>query len=151
MTQRRLFVAACIASVGILAVGCFLLIIWGGSPPAWLLRVELATFCALALAYGFSASLPSLGPWLWSRPIQGAACIWLGVGAVFVPLEFVVAAILIAVGTRRIWSAACELENAQTPRVTIVQSKSRDLVASFKDGALASRVDMSGPAVVQEV
>ena len=94
MNQRRLFVAACIASVGILAAGCFLLIIWGGSPPAWFLTAELATVCAIALAYGFSSSLPSLRASLRSRPIQGAACIWLGVGSVFVPVEFVVAAIL---------------------------------------------------------
>jgi hypothetical protein len=139
MTQRRLFVAACVASAGILAVGCFLLIIWGGSPPAWVLTAELATFCAIALAYGFSASLPSLGPWLSSRPIQGAACICLGVGAVFVPLEFVVAAILIAVGTRRLWSAACELEETQTQRVTVINTTGRDLIASWKEGELASK------------
>jgi hypothetical protein len=62
----------------------------------------------------------------------------------FVPLEFVVAALLIAVGTRRLWAAALELEEAQRPPVTVVEAKSGDLIAS-------SGADMSAQAVAQKV
>src|SRR3954447_26472690 len=97
MNQRRVFLAACAACVAALGGGCFLVVFWGGELPDWLLRAELAAFCSVALVYGFTASLPSFAPWLWSRPIQGAACVCLGVAAIFVPLQFVVAAAFIAV------------------------------------------------------
>lgn len=117
MNQRRLFIIACALCVAALGGGCFLVVFTGGELPGWLLRAELAAFCSVALVYGFFASLPTLTPWLWSRPIRGAALVCLGVAAIFVPLEFVLAALLIGVGTRLTWASACELtrEEEESP------------------------------------
>jgi len=117
MNQRRLFIIACCLCLAALGGGCFLVVFWGGELPSWLLRAELAAFCSVALVYGFTASLPALAPWLWSRPVKGAACVCLGVAAIFVPMQFVVAAVFIAVGTRLIWASACELEQEELPPV----------------------------------
>jgi hypothetical protein len=109
MNQRKLFIIACAMCLAALSGGCFLVVFWGGELPGWLLRAELAAFCSVALVYGFFASLPTLTPWLWSRPIRGAALVCLGVAAIFVPLQFVVAAVFIAMGTRLTWASACEI------------------------------------------
>lgn len=113
MNQRTLLIIACALCLAALGGGCFLLVFWGGELPDWLLRAELAAFCSIALVYGFTAALPTVFPWLWSRPVRGAACVFLGVAAVFVPLQFVVAAVLIAIGTRLTWASACELEQEE--------------------------------------
>jgi hypothetical protein len=113
MNQRKLFIIACAICLAALGGGCFLIVFWGGELPGWLLRAELAAFCSVALVYGFFASLPTLTPWLWSRPIRGAALVCLGVAAIFVPMEFVLAALLIALGTRLTWASACELAQQQ--------------------------------------
>lgn len=111
--DRKLFALCCAACIACVAIGGFLLVFWGGETPDWLLRAELASFCAVALVYGFTSSLPKLAPWLWARPVRGAACVCLGIMAMFVPLSFVVAALLIALGTRLLWLSACELDSPQ--------------------------------------
>ena len=78
MDNRRLFTVACAICIAALGGGCFLVVFLGGLPD-WLLQAELAAFCSVALVYGFFASLPTLTPWLWSRPIRGAALVCLGV------------------------------------------------------------------------
>jgi hypothetical protein len=120
MNDRKSFVTACGLSLGTVVFGLFAAVLWGGEPPAWLLRAEVALFSAAALAYGFTASLPAFAPWAWSRPVRGAACIILGVGAIFVPVQFVVSAFLLGVGTRLTWTAACELEDEQNAPATIL-------------------------------
>jgi hypothetical protein len=109
--NRRLFMTACVFSLGAVGLGLFAAIQWGGETPGWLLRAEVALFSAAALAYGFTLSLPALAPWAWSRPIRGTAYIVLGVFSIFIPVQFVVSAFLIGVGTRLTWMAACDLED----------------------------------------
>ena len=58
-------------------------------------------------------ALPRLD-WLHSRPVKGAALVCLGVAAIFVPLAFVIAALLIGAGTRMVWAPACEVEDKAT-------------------------------------
>jgi hypothetical protein len=120
MNDRKHFIAACGLSLGAVVFGLFAAVLSGGEPPAWLLRAEVALFSAAALAYGFTASLPAFAPWAWSRPVRGAACIILGVGAIFVPVQFVVSAFLLGIGTRLTWTAACELEDEENVPATIL-------------------------------
>ena len=68
----------------------------------------LALTLLAAVAYGFTGAVPRLD-WLYSRPVRGAALVCLGVAAVFVPLAFVIAALLIGAGTRMVWASACEV------------------------------------------
>jgi hypothetical protein len=130
MGPRRLFTVACAVCVAALGGGCFLAVFWGGAVPDWLLRAELAALCSVALVYGFTASLPTLAPLLWSRPVQGATLVVLGVAAIFVPVQWVAAALLIGIGTRRIWVAACQLveEEEASPPVTTVEVAGREIV-----------------------
>jgi hypothetical protein len=52
-----------------------------------------------ALMYGFTGTIPQFG----TRAVKGAALIVLGIAAIWVPLQFVVAALLVANGTRMAW------------------------------------------------
>jgi len=119
MQDRTIFIASAVGCLVTLSIGCFLLMVWGGETPTWLLSSELAAVCSVSLVYGFTALLPSVAPWLWSRPVKGAACVCLGVAAIFLPLSFVVAALLIALGTRLMWTAAVELEGGNEQPVPV--------------------------------
>jgi hypothetical protein len=98
-----------ILSIAATVVAVAAAVSWGASPPAWLLTSVLALILILALAYGFMAAQPRLD-WLYSRPVQGAALVCLGAVAIFVPLQFVISALFIGMGTRRVWAAACSVE-----------------------------------------
>jgi hypothetical protein len=141
MDHRRLFMLACAVCLSALGGGCFLIVFWGGEVPDWLLRGELAVFCSVALVYGFTASLPALAPWLWSRPVKGAACVCLGVAAIFVPLSFVVAALFIALGTRLIWLSACDLtpQEREPFPANVTASAAMPQIAEDEEPALAMR------------
>ncbi|WP_076351822.1 hypothetical protein [Paludisphaera borealis] len=132
MQDRTIFIASAVGCLVALSFGCFLLMVWGGETPTWMLSSELAAVCSVALVYGFTALLPSLAPWLWSRPVKGAACVCLGVAAIFVPLSFVVAAILIALGTRLMWTAAVELEGGHEQPV-VVEATPRPVEAKARN------------------
>jgi hypothetical protein len=114
MKFNQRLIVACLISVGALGSGIVAAVLCGGEPPAWLLRTELGLLCggALVYGYGFTASLVlPVAPWLWSsRAIRGAVFVCLGVGAVFVPVQFVIAAFLIGVGARMVTASACALE-----------------------------------------
>ena len=102
----------------------------------------------LALAYGFTpAALPRLG-WLHSRPVKGAVLVCLGIAAIFIPLSFVIAALLIGGGTRMVWDAACDLEDGKPsgvrvtlarPRTDIVRDEHREWEMADVRGNAADR------------
>jgi len=87
----------------------------------------LALMMLLALVYGFTGTMPRIH----SRPLQGAALIVLGVAAIWVPLSFVAAALLVANGTRMVWLAACEKQPLVTD-AEIGKARSRDLLPTNK-------------------
>ena len=96
-----------------LAVGGWLVVAYGFSPPGWLLRAEMAALSAAALLVGFAGRLPALLPWLRLRPVRGAALVCVGVAAVYLPPSLVISAVLIASGVRLVWAEACELADAE--------------------------------------
>ena len=79
------------------------------------LTLTLAVLQLAALAYGFTGAYPHLE----SRAVRGAALVFLGVGAIFIPLPFVLSAILVGNGTRTVWLAACEPKPATAPSVRL--------------------------------
>jgi hypothetical protein len=94
-----------VAIIGLLA-GCALLLYWGGEAPAWLLRLEVLTVTIVALAYGYTAFNPALPGWLRHDSVKGVALVYLGVGAMFVPLNFLASAFLIGCGARLVMKSA---------------------------------------------
>ena len=107
--NRKIFMTSCVLSLGAVGLGLFAAVFWGGELPAGVLRLTLALLSATALAYGygFTASLPAISPLLWCRPVRGAVCVWLGVLAIYIPIQFVISALLIGIGTRLVWVSAC--------------------------------------------
>jgi hypothetical protein len=137
LNSRELFIAGCVMSFAGVTLGIVAVTLFGGTLPAWLLSAELIVILAAALIYGFTgARLPSIAPWLSSRPIQGASLVCLGVAVTFVPLQFIFAALLIGAGTRLVWRAACDLE----------KSESRP----DRDGPAGGAARSTGPIVVNE-
>jgi hypothetical protein len=65
----------------------------------------LSILMLLALIYGFTGGIPKFG----SRAVKGASLICLGAVAIWVPLSFVAAALLVAIGTRMIWVEVCKV------------------------------------------
>jgi len=116
-TQKTIFAAS--GALAILAIisGGLLVIAYGFEPPAWLLCAEVAAFSGIALICGFTAAGTALLPWLTLRPVQGALLVCLGVAAIFVPANFVVSAVFLALGIRLLWRTACELADAERAAV----------------------------------
>lgn len=111
----KAFFTACVVSLTALILGVSAALTVGGALSGWVMSASLALLMAAALGYGFCAAMPSLSPLLWARPLQGTALVCLGIVAVFLPPQFCIAAILLAAGTRTVWSAACELADAERP------------------------------------
>ena len=82
------------------ALGILAMLLAGSGPPLWLLRLEVMIFAAAALAFGFSAFTPAAPAWVFSQPLRGVVCIYLGIGAMFVPSQFIVSAVFLGIGTR---------------------------------------------------
>jgi hypothetical protein len=76
------------------------LLLCGGEPPAWLMKLEVLLFSMAALLYGYASI--DVTSWFWSKPVRGMLCIYLGVGAMFIPPQFVVSAFFIGCGTRMV-------------------------------------------------
>jgi hypothetical protein len=132
--HRRLFLASCILSTSSIGIGCFIAGVWYGFDYRWLTRVELCGFMLLALVYGFAGGLPSCGELLWSRPVRGAAMVTCGVAAVFVPVGFVIAALLVGTGTRLVWLTAVDNHESETPAADVY-----DVIDDAPDGVGVGR------------
>src|SRR5581483_6720891 len=104
MKHLPLILCAIALMLGIVAV-----LAWGFSPPAWLAGTVAALLMGAALVYGFTAYIPEIGAWLWLRPIRGTVLVMLGIAAMYVPPQLIVAAYLVGVGVRLVWLSACEL------------------------------------------
>jgi hypothetical protein len=72
----------------------------------------------LALVYGFTGALPRID----AKPLQGVALVCLGLAAIWVPLQFSIAALFVGMGTRLIW-----IEVAQRKLTVQVMPKARIL------------------------
>ena len=96
-------------------LGLLALLLCGGEPPTWLLRLECVLFSVAALVFGFTRFTLSTPAWLFSKPIRGVACIYLGSAAMFVDPRFLFSAFFIGLGTRLILAS-------DKPRVVIVPS-----------------------------
>ncbi|MEW4571307.1 hypothetical protein AB1L88_25825 [Tautonia sp. JC769] len=108
--MNKTFLISCVVSMAAVLAGSLMVAMFGYDPPKRLLVLELALFSAAALLLGFGAASPNLPGWARSKAVHGAACVVLGVAAIYVPASFIVSACFIGVGTRLVWSAACELE-----------------------------------------
>ena len=91
--------------IGLLA-GTSLLLYWGGEAPGWLLKLECLGVMAAALAFGFSHRNIRLPQWMHDDAVRGVALVYLGVGAMFVPLNFLASAFLIGHGARLVMKSA---------------------------------------------
>jgi hypothetical protein len=60
---------------GLIGLSLGVLLASGGTPPDWLLKLEVLLFSLAALFYGFTAFAPVAPSWLWSRPVPGIVCI----------------------------------------------------------------------------
>lgn len=105
----RLIVLSAACCVASLSCGGLLLAAFGPELPSWLMALALALCSGLALACGFGLYNPKVPDWLRQRPVLGAICVAIGVGAMFIPVNFVVSAFLLGCGTRLVWVSACEL------------------------------------------
>jgi hypothetical protein len=119
--QKTIFVACGVAAAAALAFGCLMVVAYGFTPPDWLLRGEVAAFSGIALVCGFTAFVPAVMPWMRLRPVRGAALVCLGVGAIYIPPQFLASAVFLTLGIRLVWAEACELaEGEQEPAGTAI-------------------------------
>jgi hypothetical protein len=112
MSIRKIQVACCVASAALLFIGLMLVATCGFTPPAWLLRAEVATLSLLALAGGFSAALPLLRPlaaYLKLRAVRGTLLCLFAVASVYLPMPIIASAVFWYFGIRLVWAEACEL------------------------------------------
>jgi hypothetical protein len=137
MSKQNAFITGCLLALAALSLGIVLALHWGGELPGWLLSLELVLILGAALVCGFTGAWPRLGPWLRCRPIQGAALVCLGVAVIFVPVTFLVAAVVIGIGTRLVWLSACELDGKGSTEL--------DVRAVDRDTALAGSRGVSVP------
>lgn len=114
----RILILSAAAVCGVLALGLTALICFGTEPPGWLLRCEMAILSAAALLFGFAGRAGGVLQWLRLRSIRGAALVCCGVLAIYLPPQFVISAVLVAVGTRLVWAEACELAAADRRSVS---------------------------------
>lgn len=105
--MKAIAISAAVSLAALLAGTC-LMAAFGHEPPAMLLAWEMAFFTALGLVAGFLWRLPRLPWWATSRPVAGAVLITLGVGAVYVPSQFIVSSLLLGAGARLLWLALGE-------------------------------------------
>jgi hypothetical protein len=103
----RTLVACGVACAVALMLGGLAVMCFGYEPPTWLVRMELVLLSGAALAFGFTAWQPASSPL--SRPVRGTVCVFLGIGVMYVPANFIVCAFLLGTGTRLLWAAACDL------------------------------------------
>jgi len=122
--MKTLPMALCVAA---LLGGIIALLVWGGSPPAWLAGLEAALLMGAALLYGYVGHVPAIGRWLWLRPIRGTVLVGLGIVAMFVPPQLVLAAFLVAAGVRLVWQSACDLERRGVPSAGAVPQDTTNL------------------------
>ena len=55
----------------------------------------------------------ALLPWLQLKPVQGTLLVFAGVLALSIPPQFFVSAVLLALGSRKVWQEACRLADAE--------------------------------------
>lgn len=91
--------------LGLLA-GTSLLLIWGGEAPGWLLKLECLAVMLAALAFGFTQYNMHMPQWLRDDSVRGVTLVYLGVGVMFVPLNFLASAFLIGQGARLVMKSA---------------------------------------------
>lgn len=104
---KTLSLSAAAALLALLAGTCVMAAL-GVEPPAMLLAWEMLFFTAIGLAAGFLWRLPRLPWWVASRPVLGTALITLGVGAVYVPAQFIVSSLFLGAGARLLWLSLSE-------------------------------------------
>lgn len=126
--MRPFLISCAVCALAILA-GSLTVAVFGYEPPGRLLALEAALFSLLALAAGFGLCSPRLPGWVWQRPVRGAACVVVGVGAMYVPPQLLVSALFIGLGTRLVWLSACELEPAGAGPPAIVEGTRQDVPA----------------------
>jgi hypothetical protein len=123
------------AIIGLLA-GCSLLLYWGGEAPPWLLKLEILAVSCAALAFGFTAYSPVAPEWMRHDSVRGVALVYLGVGAMFVPLNFLASAFLIGTGARLVMQSTITV----TARVTGVSiGRSTGDIVLRRSGDIAPR------------
>jgi hypothetical protein len=120
-----------------LVVGIAVLLLSGGEPPAWLLKLEVLVLSPAALAFGYTTFAPTAPSWVWSQPVRGVICIYLGVGAMFVPPQFLVSACFLGIGTRLVMAGLPPRVTA-TVKSTAIRSQAGAIVPRGS-GHLASR------------
>lgn len=91
-----------LAALAALGVGLTMLFL---TVPDFLLKLEIAGGSALALAYGYSAWSPRAPAWLLCQPVRGMICIYAGCACVFIPVQFLISALLLGVGTRLVMTS----------------------------------------------
>ena len=115
--ERLILLGSTALAVLALLAGGLLVLAYGFEPPRWLLISELTVCCGLALLCGFTACLPAfrrLLPWLTLRPVRGTVLVVSGIGAIYMPPQFIAAGVLLALGIKLVWAEACELAEAET-------------------------------------
>jgi hypothetical protein len=149
MDKEKMLVACCVVSVLVVGSGIAAVVWTGGDMPGWLLAAELSLVMGLALLVGFAAAIPALAPYLRLRSVRGAGLVCVGVAAVFLPLQLIIAAGLIGAGTKLVWGSACEEDAAEhaellvTPRVNLRQVDPRNglLHAERDDSGATKAID----------
>ncbi len=145
MRQKLIFVISIAIAVAALVGGGVIVAFYGFTLPSWLLACELAVFLGLAMLCGFSAIVPSVLPWLKLRSVRGAILVCLGVGAIYIPPQFIASAIFLALGIKLVWAEACGLADAERqaelpPTTAIVRhaDQATELVRTGGNGTLAA-------------
>lgn len=147
MRQKTIFAASLAIALAALAGGGVIVLFYGFTPPPWLLTCELAVFAGLAMLCGFSAVVPSVLPWLKMRSIRGAILVCLGVGAMYVPPQFIASAVFLALGIKLVWAEACGLADAEREAEAVTgtaivrhgQTVATEIVRTGSNGTLAAR------------
>lgn len=144
--MKPVAISAAVSLAALLAGTC-LMGAFGHEPPAMLLAWEMAFFTALGLAAGFLWRLPRLPWWATSRPVAGAVLITLGVGAVYVPSQFIVSSLLLGAGARLLWLALSETPGTGTALARTVHTPSADLAAAERPAGNVACTAASASAV----
>lgn len=148
--RKIVFLASIALALAALLAGCLLVAACGFGPPPWLLRLEIVAFSLLAASYGFAATRATLRPLvrlLRLRPVQGAMLVVGGVASVYVPPNFLAAAVMLGLGTRLVWAEACELAEAGRSAATIRSNNPGPVaVAAASPDPLPPGVPASPPA-----
>jgi hypothetical protein len=134
-----------ISCAAVMACGIVAMLVWGATPPAWLSCFEAALLSFAALAYGYTAWMPSLPHWLWLRPIRGTLLVTLGIGVLYVPPELIASAYLIGRGVRLVWQSACDLSEKDATSTGVIHVEADRLpVPSKMPPAISWRGERGG-------